>query len=81
MGISGSDVSREAADIILMDDNFASIVRGVEEGNETRGMDGKDGEGKRQGGGVEEGNERRENEGNGREGWRREKTGWGSKRR
>jgi len=32
MGISGSDVSREAADIILMDDNFASIVRGVEEG-------------------------------------------------
>jgi sodium/potassium-transporting ATPase subunit alpha len=32
MGISGSEVSKEAADMILMDDNFASIVVGVEEG-------------------------------------------------
>lgn len=32
MNISGSDVSKEAAAIILMDDNFASIVNGVEEG-------------------------------------------------
>ncbi|CAL1674808.1 unnamed protein product [Lasius platythorax] len=32
MGIAGSDVAKNAADMILMDDNFASIVTGVEEG-------------------------------------------------
>ncbi|KAK4186973.1 putative type IIC NA+/K+/H+-transporting ATPase [Podospora australis] len=32
MNMSGSDVSKEAASMILLDDNFASTVRGIQEG-------------------------------------------------
>ena len=32
MGVSGTDVAREASDIVLLDDSFASIVKAVESG-------------------------------------------------
>jgi magnesium-transporting ATPase (P-type) len=35
MGASGTDVAREAADLVILDDHFASIIAGIEQGRAT----------------------------------------------